>query len=201
MAVEQVITIAFGRESFSQETASLSAFVVTHPFTRTLPSKAFPRQGQLQVFPASNYPEVNGNLFMDTVKCPEGTLIALQYSHKRGASPLLDAAIFLRLRASGPMLAVHVNLPAAREALHTGRFLAFQGRADLVTREQCEDMGIEIPAHWARAFLDEEEVDEAYSVSTLAPETAPPPRLETVQVGEEVVAIPARRGRRINSRR
>lgn len=198
---DQVISVSFGRETFSRESVSLSAFIVTAPFRRELPSKAYKRQGALQVFPASAHPEVNGNLYMDTVRVPEGAILLLQCSHKQFSSPILDAGLFLRLRNTGPMLLARASLPAPQEALHTGRFMAFQGRADIVAPDDLEGFGIEPPPYWRSAFTNEEEVAECYDVTTLSPETAPAPRTEIVMVGDEVVSVPVRAARRVRSRR
>lgn len=198
---EQVISVAFGRETFSSSSVSLSAFVTTAPFKRELPGKAFKRQGSPQVFPASAYPEINGNLYMDTVRIPDGVILILQCSHKQHASPILDGAVIVRTRATGPMLAIYASLPSAREAINTGDFLAFQGRADRLSPEEAEAAGIELPTHWKRAFLDDEEVGESFRVTVLSPETAAKPKLEVIGEGEDAVVVPARPGRRLRSRR
>lgn len=198
---EQVISVAFGRESFATSSVSLSAFVATAPFKRELPSKAYKRQGALQVFPASAHPDINGNLFMDTVRVPEGVILVLQCSHKHHSSSILDGAMILRTRSTGPMLAVYASLPTAQEAINTGRFLTFQGRADRLTPKEAEDAGLELPAHWKRAYLDDEEVNECFTVNILAPETAIKPRMEIIGEGEDAVVVKARPGRRLRSRR
>jgi hypothetical protein len=99
------------------------------------------------------------------------------------------------------MLSVHAALPTAAEATNTGNFLVFQGRADRLSLQDVEDAGVETPTHWVRAFMNEEEVEEGFSVAVLSPETAARPRLEAVQVGGETVTVEARRSRRIISRR
>lgn len=198
---EQVISVAFGRETFSSSSVSLSAFVTTAPFKRELPSKAYKRQGALQVFPASAHPDVNGNLYMDTVRVPDGVILILQCSHKQHASPILDGALILRTRATGPMLAVYASLPTSPEAINTGQFLTFQGRADRLTPEEAEEAGLELPTHWKRAYLDDEEVDECFTVNVLANETAAKPRMEVIGDGEDAIVVQARPGRRLRARR
>ena len=199
---DQVVSVSFDKESLARRSVSLSAFVITAPFARELPSKAYKRQGSVQAFPASLHPEINGTLYMDTVRVPDGVIMAVQVSHKMLASPVLDAAILLRTRSTGPSLAIHASLPTSPEALVTGQFLVFQGRADRLTYEEAVAAGIEIPRHWAAAFLDKEEVAEAYLVTELSPELVARPRLELMQDadGEEVL-VAARPGRRLRSRR
>lgn len=200
---EQVISVAYGKETFATNSISLSSFIVTAPFARSLPSKTFKRHGACQSFPASAYPEVNGTLYLDTVRVPDGTIVLLQASHKQFARPLSDGAIFLRTRHTGPMLVVHATLPTAEEAMNTGSFLMFQGRADILTADEVEEdeACIEVPTHWRRAFLSEEEVEECFKVSSLSPELASRVRTQVMQVGDEKIVVTARRVRRFKARR
>ena len=198
---EQVVSVSFGKENFATNSASLSAFVVVAPFARTLPSKTYKRQGTCQAFPASAHPEINGTLYVDTVRIPEGTLMILQLSHKQFNSPILDGAMLLRTRATGPMLAIHASLPEAREANITGSFLMFQGRADILTPEEAAGHGLEIPRTWAAAFLQEEEVAECFTVSILAGESSRKRDMQVIQVGDESIVVPSRVGRRVTRRR
>lgn len=201
---EQVISVSFGKETFATTSVSLSAFVVVAPFERTLPSKTYKRQGACVSFPASAHPEINGCLYVDAVRIPDDVIMILQCSHKMRSSPVLDGAILLRTRTTGPMLTIHAALPVAREALTTGDFLVFQGRADVLTKAEAEDLGLEIPKHWAQAFLDKEEVKECYTISELSPALAAkptPPPMEVLDVDGEKVKVRARAPRRLGLRR
>ena len=99
------------------------------------------------------------------------------------------------------MLTVHASLPTSHEALITGKFLVFQGRADVLTEEDRDTFGLTPPPNFVETYFDEDEVAECFDVKVIAPGTAEKQRLETVRVGDEVVVVPARPARRVNRRR
>ena len=203
---DQVVSVGFGKENFQSTGVSINAFHLAAPWRKELPSKGLKRQGAMQVFPASAFPEINGRLFIDTVRAPEGTMLVLQASHKRiireGRPPQLhDGALVLRTRATGPMLTVHASLPTSHEALITGKFLVFQGRADVLSEEDMDGFGLEPPPNYVETYFDPDEIADCFEVKIIAPATADKQRLETVRVGDEVVVVPARPARRVNRRR
>lgn len=186
----QLISIGFGKETFTSASASLSAFVVEAPFERTLPGKKFKRQGQCQRFPASQHPEINGYLYLDSIAdVPDGTIIVLQSSHRFRAAPISDGAIFIATRSTGPLLSVSAILPSAIEATTTGGFLVFQGRGDILKVDELEAYGIEPPKNYIRGFLDAEEVAECYTVKETAPALEDKPSFEVQEdaTGEKVL--------------
>lgn len=200
---EQLISVGFGKETFTTASASLSAFVVEAPFERTLPSKKYKRQGQCQRFPASQYPEVNGYLYLDSVaQVPDGTVIVLQASHRYRATPLRDGAVFIALRSTGPLLSVNAKLPSAIEATISGNFLVFQGRGDILRADELAAYGIEPPKNYLRGFLDEEEVDECYTIKETAPAIEARPVFEVQQDADgETVLVRQRPKRKLSLRR
>lgn len=200
---EQLISIGYGRETFSTCSASLSAFVVETGFTRTLPSKKFRRQGMLQKFPVSAHPEINGYLFLDSVmNVPDGTLILLQSSHRHLGAPLRDGGVFICMRSTAAMLSVKANLPSAQESTLTGDFLVFQGRGDVLTAKEVNAQGIDVPKNYLKGFLDAEEVRECYTITVTSPQIQEKPRLETVKdVDGETVLIRQRPTRKVSLRR
>ncbi len=200
---EQLISIGFGKETFSTSSASLSAFVVGENFERTLPSKKFKRQGNCQRFPASTHPEINGYLYLDSVaNVPDGTIILLQASHRYRATPIRDGAIFIAIRSTGPMLTVNATLPSAVESTITGGFLVFQGRGDILTEDDFGTYGIKPPRSYINGFLDEEEVAECYTISEMAPALAEKPTYDSVEDRDgNVVLTKARPKRKLSLRR
>jgi hypothetical protein len=199
----QLVSIGFGKETFSVSSASLSAFVVEPPFNRTLPSKKFKRQGALQKFPVSNHPEINGYMYLDSVgDIPDGTIILLQASQRYRATPLRDGAIFIHLRATGPMLAVQATLPSAIESTLTGGFLAFQGRGDILAVDELKTYGIEPYKNYITAYTDDEEVAECYTIQVVSPEIEGKPNYDTVKTPDgEVLVVKAKPRRKMNLRR
>lgn len=197
----QALSVGFGKETFSHNSVSLAAFHVTEGFVRQVLGKSFQRQGHLQKFPASAYPDINGFLYLDTLKVPDGQVVLLQCSHRHRATPVRDGAIFLRTRQTGPMLVIKATLPDSAEALQTGDFLVFQGRADVLDPDELGAYGIELPKNYRGSFLDPEEVAECYAITELASETARKPIYERVEDGEgNEVVLQKRPGRRIRLR-
>lgn len=200
---EQLISVGFGKETFKTSSASLSAFVVEPEFQRTLPSKKYKRQGVCQRFPVSLHPEINGYLYLDSVMAiPDGTVILLQSSHRYRGSPIRDGALFIACRTTGPMLTVNAQLPSAIESTISGGFLVFQGRGDILTKENLAMHGIRLPSNYANGFLDEEEVAECYTITEMSPGTEGRPRYEKVENRDgEAIVVRSRPGRKISLRR
>lgn len=198
---EQLISVGFGKGSFKTRSFSLSGFVLTPGFVRTTPNKVYKRQGQCQRFPISDHPEVNGYLYLDSVQAQEGAIILLQASHKTGGSPISDAAVLIALRSTGPMLGVKAKLPSAVESRIGQTFMVFQGRGDLLTKEELLAFGIEPTRQWSNAFLDPEEFDECYTVETIAGELTARRTLQMLMT-EDGEAVPVQRapGRRVRLR-
>jgi hypothetical protein len=175
----QVISVGFGKENFSRSSISLSAFSVKAPFLRETVATAHKRQGQVQRFPASETPDINGWLYLDTVQVPEGALILLQSSYRYNGSPFRDGAILLRIRPDAPNYLIRASLPASLESSQTGKFLVFQGRADIVATEEYSEYGLYPNQNWFQGFTNPEEVSEAFEIE-MADAGTPKPVMETV---------------------
>lgn len=200
--MSQLISVGFGKVSFARSNSSLSTMVIYAPFSREFPSKRFSRQGTLQRFQATDNPEINGSLFVDSLSdVPDGTILLLQTSVKRGAIPVRDGAIFLSTRASGPLISVSTNLYPAAESRLGDKFLSFSGRADRVSLEDLKDLGIRPYASFVRTYMDEEEVEECFYYEVLSKEKEA--KTETVVVEKAdgtKTTIPGRRKRVISRR-
>lgn len=198
----QLISIGYGKETFATNSASLSAFVVEPEFVRNLPSKVFKRQGHCQRFPASQYPEINGSFYLDSVSVPEGTVIVLQSSHRVKSSSIRDGAIFIALRNDGAMLSISANLPSDKDSLVNGSFLTFQGRGDILNLDELAMFGIVPPKNYINGFLDPEQVEECYTITVMAPAQSSKPVFEKLKDREgNVVLAKQRPGRKISLRR
>lgn len=199
----QLVSVGFGKQSFSASSASFSAFVVTPEFKKELPSKAIGRQGNVQSFPASAYPEVNGSMYVDSIPgVVDGTILLLQASQKQRATPIRDGAIFIHARTTGPMLAIRARMVAARESRLDSEFLVFQGRGDILTGDDLATYGIVPYANYLRTYMDADEIAECYTIEVMGAESAPRPSIETATTRDgEVVALTPRPGRRRTLRR
>lgn len=202
---EQVVSVGFGKENFATRNLSVRAWQVQGPWSLTQPSKHLKRQGQMQTFPASQYPDINGKMYLDSVRAPDDTIMMIQASRRQtmgaGRVPdLTDAALILRTRTTGPMLNVQVFLPEANESLNGGQFLVFQGRADILSAEESELYGIYPGNAFIEHYMDEYEVGELFKITEISTGT-PKQKLEVAQVGDETVVLPARATRRVVRRR
>lgn len=200
---KQLISVGYGKQSFSGSNASFSAFVVTPQFERNLPSKVFGRQGSCQRFPASEHPDINGHMFTDSIpNVPDGTIIALQASHRQKATPVRDGAVFLCTRATGPMLTVSAMMVPARESKLQRHFLVFQGRADILDPDDLEAYGIRPNKNYLRNFTDEEEVAECYIIQEIGAQIAAKPVVEIAEDRDgNKVTLQRRPGRKRTLRR
>jgi len=129
---------------------------------------------------------------------PEGTIFLLQSRWVRNASPIRDGAVFVRLRATGPLWQIKAKMPMSAENILGDSFVAFEGRADVLTIEELRTAGVEIPTQYEKRFMSHEEVDECYVFDRLSDETQPRPVLRTINGADgpkvvEVAPTPARR--------
>lgn len=202
---DQVVSLGFGKANFKVRNIAVNAWHVEGPWSRELPSKRCIRQGNMQQFPASEYPEVNGRMWTDTVRAPEGSFFLIQVSKRMivraGSMPLMDdGALLLRTRAAGPLISVQANMPDDPRSRLQGLFLVFQGRADIMTPEVAGMYGIEPPSSYIETYMDEAESAECFRISELSPAANQLPRLEVTEVAGQSVVLPARRMRRVTRR-
>ena len=201
----QVISIGYGKVNFDNSSASLACFHVEPEFVRTLPSKpdsGMTQRGKVQMFPVTDYPEINGKLFTDTLNAPDGKILLLQSNHRLQGTPLKDGALFIRTRTEGAMYTVTAAIPSYRGCLVGDSFLVFQGRGDFLTVDELEDEGFVFTKSWKEAFLDTAEIERCFEIRELAPEIRDRPKVESVTnlSGETVAVTAARPARRIRVR-
>lgn len=198
----QLISIGYGKENFGTAGVSLSSFVVTKPFIRALPSKKFKRQGNVQTFPASNRPDINGMLYQDTLDADEGTILLIQSSHTFKGAKMRDGAFFFQVRKDGPMTLVKANLPAARESLNDTKFLILQARGDVISwQEACEIADLELYDNFTRTWFNAKEIEECFIFQHTDP-GKPRPKMEKLDLadGTQATVSSGNRARRVRVR-
>lgn len=200
----QAVSLGYGKVNFEHQSASFAAFSITEPWLRVFPSKmaGSQRRGRLQSFPATQHPDINGTLFLDTVEAPEGSVLLMQGQYRSHALPLRDAGVFIRLREQGPMLTVSANLPQGRDSLLGSSFLLFQGRGDLLGIEELAEYKIVPPRSWVEAFMQGDEIEASFQIHELQAEIAPRPKTEVVTnlSGKQVAITSAAPSRRVKVR-
>jgi hypothetical protein len=200
--VSEVVSLGYGKVNFADASASLAAFVIEPAFARAFPSNSLTRRGKPQVFPATDYEDVGGKLMIDTLEAVEGKLILLQNQQRTRGMSTRDGALFLRLRATGPAYAISAKVPVHRESKIGDTFLVFQGRGDLMSLEEVQDMGIAPTRAWVDGFLQPDEIEQCYDIRELQAEIVARPRQEVVTSlsGKEVLVTANAPGRRIKVR-
>lgn len=197
----QNISIGYGKATFPDTSITLTGFVVEAPFVRTLASKKLPKIGSTMRQPVTDHPEIDGWLFTDSIDVPDGAILLVQASRKFRGSGLYDGCMFIRARKDGAGLLITANIPPhARCTLTNHNFPVFSGNGDILTIEDLDAEGITPSGNYVSAFMDEEEVAEAYEVHIIAAAKSAKPKVEKIinDAGEEVrlnVSNPQRRMR------
>lgn len=197
-----VISTGYGKENLKDQSVSLMSFAIEKPFVRTLPGRKFPRKGNIQSFPVSAHPEINGMLYLDTLEMPEGALLMAQASHRFRGSGIRDGSFFFRARADGPMNIVKAILPTDIGAMVSTRFVVLQGRGDILScAEAIETYGLELRKSYIDTYFDAEEIAECF-IFEITDQGTPAPKMEKVELadGTSAVVPSARTARRMRVR-
>jgi hypothetical protein len=195
----QRVNLAFGKVNLKTSIATYAALRVKPSFTRESAISTGKRDPRSMItYPVSAHPQINGNMYRDFVTHPDGTLLMLQASHKRGGSPIRDGCILLRLRETGAMINVVANLPHGLDSQLGDTFSIFQGHADILSVDEASVFKIIIPPRFVDQFFDPEQVNECFSIEEIMPERVRKPEMALVSTAQgvvlkEVVHAPTRR--------
>lgn len=199
----ETISVGYGKVTYSDSSASLTAFVVEAPFNRILASRKLTKSTQTSRIPASSKPQFDGWLYQDTVNAPDNTLLLVQLSVRNHGVAVRDGAIFLRTRETAPSIIITAHLPInIRSSDGVDRHTAFSGKADILSVSELAGWGITPNRNYISAFTAEDEIDECFSIETITA-GVPPPRLERAitTTGNTVVFEVPRVIRRIRIRK
>ncbi len=200
-----VITkLTFGRLNLSNALYSLASLRVVPPFARDSAANAGRVDLKATQYAAGTiHPEIGGGFTTKTVEHEEGTVILLQASRTRNRVRVADGGLFLRIRKSAPRLMIRSTLPTGPEGVLGSNLIAFAGNADVLTREELRALGYEIPRGWVSGYMQEDEINELFTVDELVRGTAPRPTFMRVATssGVSVLAVQAERPRRLRIRR
>ncbi len=156
--------------------------------------------GTMHMTPVSANPQINGYMNRDHVTHPNGTIIMLQASWKRGASSVRDGCVLLRLRQDAALLNVVAKLPMGRDNKLGDSFSVFEGYADILSPDEAALHKVVIPNNFIDKFFDPDEINECFTIQEVRPARADKPTLSFVSTSQgvvlkEVVSAPARRMR------
>lgn len=196
--VDQVISVGYGKENFQSSSVSLAAYCLGPSFVRSLPGRVYKREGSVQAYPATRFPDINGTLYVDTIRVPDGQLFLVQSSHKRHGAGIRDGAFFFRTRQTASLYLVQAALPAAAESMNGTRFPVLNGRGDILSPDEAvAEHGLELPRNFIRTWCDEEQIAECFvfHITQEGAERPPTSLVQTPDGGTVAVEDPTRRRR------
>lgn len=200
-AAPQRIKVGYGKANYPSILASYTALKVTPDFVRVSAATSGKRVGQNQ-YHHSGVLELNGGIVQSDVEHPNGTVILLQATWKRGGSPVRDGALFMRLRVGAPMWSIRAKVPTAAENTIGEYVEVFQGYADMMNAEELGLLKLKVNRSFTEKFMSEEEVEECFAAHQLHRETVARPSLTAIHTptGVEMREVPATPKRRLNVR-
>lgn len=146
---------------------------------------------------------INGTIYSDTVEHEGGTFILLTSTRTRGASPVEEGAILLRLRPHAARIMVQGHLPATSENHYGDHVMMFEGNADILSVEEAELLGLRVPRGFVNRYFHAEEVEARFVVTELNAGVSEKPQFAAVSTatGVTVMELPAAPARRIRIRK
>lgn len=197
MTQTQTVQVGYGKANLSSTLATYACMKVTAPFARVSAASSGPKVGSAMVTAVGSH-QINGVLINNQVQHPNGTVILLTASWKRGGSPIRDGALFIRLRFGAPHYNVLAKVPLGAENICGDSFVIFSGTGDIMNADELLERGIEVQRSYVSRFMDEEELGECFILNRLAPESIKRPELVTIATPDgtklvEVSQAPTRR--------
>jgi hypothetical protein len=194
-----LIELGFGKANLSNTFATYANMLVTPPFKRISAIAAGKRGGGGGADQVGTHQD-NGVIVRNRVEHAWGSIILLQVAWKRGGVPIKDGAIFIRLRQGAPLYRILGILPMGRDNLLGRTFVMFSGYGDIMNEEDLTMANLQVNRSYTQKFMSEEELEECFEITQLAPATQERPSVTAVATPEgiqlrELGAIPARRFR------
>jgi hypothetical protein len=204
------VRVGWGKYTFSTLSGRLSCMVVEPAFKQSLAGATsapgvIRRLGTPLTTIASDYPELHGSLQTVNILSREGTVFCARFSKSTNKLPAADAAVFVRVRESGPTVKIKARIPAHRDSHLPETFHVFTGKGDVLSYNQLIGVGIAVPKQFRFSYMDEEEIEECFDVVVMDDGS---PANFTVKAerrvnarGEEKVIVVSEARRRVRIRR
>lgn len=209
MDTNNTINLSYGSQTFKGSSSKITTWAMrcSGDSMRDFPDKALQAMfgtGAYGKTPASsNGLDTHGVWYTRAYENRDGVVLCIQASTTVSGTPYNDGAIFLHLDHNAPLLKVDVSLRPNRDAVYDN-ITAFVGRGYLIKREELrKNYNIQLRTSYLSRYMDEEEVDELFTVNTISTGADRP---EFIQVRsskgkDTVAAIRAPARRRIRLRR
>jgi hypothetical protein len=141
-----------------------------------------------------------GGITHKRVEHSVGTILLFQVTKTLNGIAAADAAIFVRLRETGPLLEIYGKLPTVAQNAIGDEVTLGTLRGDLLNLSDLKLLGIEVPGNFRSRFMKADELRELISVVELQQEIAKRPTLVVTatdkgNIVQEVAATPGRRMR------
>lgn len=197
-----IADVTYGKANYETSCTSYSCMKVTAPFSQSSAansgrvitgSGSWSRAGRLGS---------NGGFKHERVEHKNGTILLVRGTKTLNGMPYSEAALFLRLRDTGPMYEVYGRLPASTQNVIGDEVRLICARADMMTLDDLKVAGIEVPMNFRKRFLQGEEIAEMLTAAQIQPEISKRPQLVAVATdnGVEVKEISAEPTRRMRFR-
>ena len=194
---EQQVQLGYGKANLANVLATYASMKVTAPFNRVTAIQSGKRIGQQHTTPVGRH-DLNGALINSTVAHPYGTVILITASWKRRGASVRDGALFIRLRFGAPTYSIQAKVPVSHESICGDSFTVFAGMGDIMNADELALLGILPNRAYLEKFMSLEELEECFTITQLAGESAPRPSISAVAgpngtVVREVLPAPQRR--------
>lgn len=169
-----VIHLGYGAANYKSCAATFAALRVQAPFikdTAITTGKTIPGG---MVHTSAGTSDRNKGFSLKQVEHPFNTVILLQANRTRNGLRIADGAVFLRLREGAGQVAVYAVVPPSPENTCGDRVMIFQGAADVLTPDECQEYGIQLPRTFVSQRMDPEEVPMCLDVRKLTLGSARP---------------------------
>ncbi len=193
-----LVDLTYGRANYTTSNTSFACLKVVAPFARTSAANAGRKVPGTKTWQMAGANAKHGGFSRERVEHSVGTILLLQGTKMSGGLPVSEGAIFVRLRTTGPMYEVYGKLPTGPQNVIGDEVVIATLRGDLMSLNDLQVAGIEVPRIFRQRFLQADEITEMLSVSMIQPEIKPRPQLvpiatETGLEYQEVAQTAARR--------
>ena len=195
--VRQTVSVGYGKANLSNTLATYASMAVSAPFVRVSAVTSGQRVGKGNAARVGEH-DMNGVVITQQVQHPNGTVILLTASWKRGGASIRDGALFVRLRHGAPTYNVVAKVPTGQDNICGDSFTLFSGSADIMNADELALLGIQVNRSYVSRFMDDEELEECFQIVQLARETVARPSLTAISTPDgvqyrEVAQLPSRR--------
>lgn len=171
---------------------------------KSFPSNVLPVVGRpSRVAAGSNGLTSSGTWTHTTMDVVEGAILMIHAVKTVNRAQRSNCCKLVQLRSTGPLIQIEAEMNHDTDMLHQERLPSFTGRGDILTGAQAKELGANITTKELTYFHEEEEVEEAFTVTVIAAPTKSEPKTVKVvnsQGQTRSIRTEGRRVRRVRRR-